>query len=240
MYKHFSKIYDNFMQYADYGKWKEQIEELIALGDPPGKQLLELGCGTGELLQLFYKDYNCHGMDISEHMLKVAQAKMEKNRIKIPLFTGDMVDFDTGERYDILLAIFDTVNHIVDMIDLKKHFRSVFSNLNPGGIYIFDVVDREFMNEMFPNDIFVDIREDLTVIWEHDIEDGIDYIDATYFVQQVGTRYRKIEESYAKKIYHRRELEHAIRRANLKIMKVISNTGIAGTRYMYLVKKEVI
>lgn len=238
MYRHFSKVYDNFMQYADYGKWKEQIDSLIALGQPQGNRLLELGCGTGELLQLFQEEYQCHGLDISKHMLKMAEMKLEKR--KIPLFLGDMVDFDTGERYDVLFSIFDTVNHIVDMIDLKRHFRSVFANLNPGGIYIFDVVDREFMNEMFPNGTFVDQREDLTVIWEHEVEDGIDYIDATYFVQVVGSRFRKVEESYAKKIYHRRELEHAIRRSNLTIMKMISNTGIAGTRYMYLVKKEVL
>lgn len=226
------------MQYADYAKWREQIESLITLGEAPGKELLELGCGTGEILKQLSKNYQCHGLDISEHMLKVANHKLSHEGI--PLFLGDMVDFDTGKRYDIMIAIFDTVNHIIDMIDLKRHFRTVFENLNPGGIYIFDIVDREFMNEMFPNDMFVDIRDDLTVIWEHDMEDGIDYIDATYFVQQVGSRYRKVEESYAKKIYHRREIEHAIRRANLKVVKVVSNTKIAGTRYMYLVKKELI
>lgn len=93
--------------------------------------MLELGCGTGELLKRFQKEYHCHGLDISEHMLKVAQEKLGAQ--KVPLFLGDMVDFDTGERYDIILSIFDTVNHIIDMIDLKRHFRSVFANLNPGG-----------------------------------------------------------------------------------------------------------
>src|SRR3712207_9047873 len=82
----------------------------------------ELGCGTGELLKRFQKEYHCHGLDISEHMLKVAQEKLGAQ--KVPLFLGDMVDCDTGERYDIILSIFDTVNHIIDIIDLKRHFRS--------------------------------------------------------------------------------------------------------------------
>src|SRR3712207_7591857 len=46
-------------------------------------------------------------------------------------------------------------------------------------------------------------------------------IDATYFIHLVGSRYRRVEETYAKKIYHRREIEHAIRRSNLKIQKVV-------------------
>src|SRR3712207_6922594 len=50
----------------------------------------ELGCGTGELLKRFQKEYHCHGLDISEHMLKVAQEKLGAQ--KVPLFLGDMVD----------------------------------------------------------------------------------------------------------------------------------------------------
>src|SRR3712207_8889385 len=53
----------------------------------------ELGCGTGELLKRFQKEYHCHGLDISEHMLKVAQEKLGAQ--KVPLFLGDMVDCDT-------------------------------------------------------------------------------------------------------------------------------------------------
>ena len=49
--------------------------------------------------------------------------------------------------------------------------RQVERSLKDNGVYIFDIVDREFMNEMFPNDLFVDDRKDLTCIWEHEIED---------------------------------------------------------------------
>ena len=47
MYKVFSKLYDKFMEFSDYGAWEKQVEELIKEGQPNGKTLLDIGCGTG-------------------------------------------------------------------------------------------------------------------------------------------------------------------------------------------------
>ena len=235
MYKVFSKLYDKFMEFSDYGAWEKQIEELIQEGQPNGKQLLDIGCGTGELLLRMAKNYQCDGMDLSEGMLKVAQRKLKHREVR--LFLGDMVEFDTGYRYDIMVSLFDTVNHILSLEELESHLKSVENSLNPGGIYIFDVVDREFMETMFPGDIFVDNRKDITCIWEHEIEEGIDYIDATYFLKNSRGSWDKLTESYSKKIFSSIEIEETISKTGLKILKVIINDEIAGKRHLYLLKK---
>lgn len=235
MYKIFSKLYDKFMEYSDYGAWEEAVETLITIGKPDGRKLLDIGCGTGELLNRMAKKYECSGMDISEEMLKIAHKKLKHRDVK--LFLGDMVEFDTGEKYDIMLSMFDTVNHILSVEELESHFYFVANSLKENGVYIFDVVDREFMETMFPNDLFVDNRKDLTSIWEHDIEDGIDYIDATYFLKNTRNGWDKLTETYAKKIFTDLEINNAISKANLKLIKIMVNDKIAGKRNMYLVKK---
>lgn len=126
------------------------------------------------------KNYQCDGMDLSEEMLKIAQRKLKHREVR--LFLGDMVEFDTGYKYDIMVSLFDTVNHMVSVEELESHLESVLNSLNNGGVYIFDIVDREFMDTMFLG-TFVDNRKDITCIWEHEIEEGIDYIDATYFLK---------------------------------------------------------
>lgn len=235
MYKVFSKLYDKFMEFSDYGAWEKQIEELICEGQPNGKRLLDIGCGTGELLLRMAKNYQCDGMDLSEGMLKIAQRKLKHREVK--LFLGDMVEFDTGYRYDIMVSLFDTVNHILSVEELESHLKSVEKSLNPGGVYIFDVVDREFMESMFPGDIFVDNRKDITCIWEHEIEEGIDYIDATYFLKNSRGSWDKLNESYSKKIFSSIEIEESISKSGLKLLKKVINDKIAGKRHIYLLKK---
>ena len=235
MYKIFSKLYDKFMKYSDYGAWENQMEELIKEGKPNGNTLLDIGCGTGELLLRMAKNYKCDGMDLSEDMLKIAFKKL-KHR-EVGLFLGNMIDFDTGKTYDIMVSLFDTVNHILTLDELECHLKSVYKSLNPNGIYIFDVVDRKFMNEMFPNDLFVDNRKDLTCIWEHEIDGGIDYIDATYFLKNSRGSWDKFTESYTKKIFTEDEIKKSVLNANLKLIKILINDKIAGKRNIYLLKK---
>lgn len=235
MYKVFSKLYDKFMEFSDYGAWEKQVEELICEGQPNGKRLLDIGCGTGELLLRMAKNYQCDGMDLSEEMLKIAQKKLKHREVK--LFLGDMVEFDTGYKYDIMISLFDTVNHMVSVEELESHFKSVADSLNPEGVYIFDVVDREFMDEMFPGGVFVDNRKDITCIWEHEIEDGIDYIDATYFLKNSRGSWDKLTESYSKKIFTSTEIIESAKISGLNVVKKVVNDKIAGKRYVYLLKK---
>ena len=236
MYKIFSKLYDKFMKYSDYGAWEKQIEELIAEGKPNGKTLLDIGCGTGELLLRMAKNYKCDGMDLSEEMLKIAFKKLKHREVS--LFLGNMIEFDTGKTYDIMVSLFDTVNHILTVDELTSHFESVYRSLNPGGVYIFDVVDREFMETMFPSDVFVDDRKDLTCIWEHEIENGIDYIDAVYFLKNSRGTWDKLTETYTKKIFTEEEIKSSVQKANLNLIKILINDKIAGKRHMYLLKKQ--
>ncbi len=235
MYKSFSKLYDKFMEFSDYGAWEKQVEELIQEGQPDGKKLLDIGCGTGELLLRMAKNYQCDGMDLSEEMLKIAQKKLKHRDVK--LFLGDMVEFDTGYKYDIMVSLFDTVNHLTSVEELESHLESVKNSLNPGGIYIFDVVDREFMESMFPGGLFVDNRKELTCIWEHEVEEGIDYIDATYFLKNSRGSWDKLTESYAKKIFSSSEIEKTVSKTGLIVLNKIVNDKIAGKRWIYLLKK---
>lgn len=65
---------------------------------------MDLGCGTGENLLRLCEKYECSGLDLSEGMLKKANIKLKGKNV--PLFLGDMREFDTGEKYDIIFSFF--------------------------------------------------------------------------------------------------------------------------------------
>lgn len=236
MYQKFAKIYDRFMEHCDYSQWEAVVEEDIAYGGAPGRRLLDLGCGTGELLLRLKDRYECSGLDLSEEMLKVAKRKLKG--MDIPLYLGDMRDFNTGEKYDIMLSLFDTITHLTSIQELEEHFGCVSQSLNEAGLYIFDTVDRGFMDEMFPGGTFVDQRKNMTTIWEHELEEGIDYIDATYFIKQKNGSYEKLEETYEKKLFTHDEIEEAASKANLRIIRVHRDKGAAGEREFFVLRLD--
>lgn len=238
MYKNFSKVYDKFMEICDYNEWVLILENYIKNYNESGKKVLDLGCGTGETLKRVSEKYESSGLDLSEGMLKKAKIKLKGKNV--PLFLGDMREFDTGEKYDIIYSFFDTVNHLTSLEDLKDLFISVKKSLNENGIYIFDVVDREFMEKMFPNDIYADSRKDFAMIWEHfyDVEENIDQIEASYFIKNKNGTYDRLNEFYEKRIFTQKEIEECAKISEMSIEKIDINEELAGKRYFYILKNR--
>ncbi|MDP0492934.1 MAG: class I SAM-dependent methyltransferase [Fusobacterium sp. JB021] len=235
MYKNFSKVYDKFMEFCNYDEWTELLEENIKKNLNEARKILDLGCGTGEILKRLSNKYTCSGLDLSEHMLNRANEKCENVR----LYLGDMREFDTYEKYDVIFSFFDTINHLTSLEELLDTLNSVKNSLEPGGIYVFDVVDRNFMDKMFSNGIFADVREDFSVIWEHEKyeETSLDVIEATYFLKNEDNLYEKYEEYYEKKIFTDEEIERVIKISGLKKQDVFKNNRLAGERKFFVLKK---
>jgi ubiquinone/menaquinone biosynthesis C-methylase UbiE len=237
MYREFAKVYDKFMELADYDEWHDFVSYVIEGNNPGGKTLLDLGCGTGEVLKKFLEEYECTGVDISEDMLLVTREKLNDLGKDVPLLCQDMKELSLDKKYDIVISLFDTVNHLVSIGDLEKLFERIKIHLNTKGIYIFDVVDRNFMDEMFPDGFFIDQREDMTVIWEHYFEDQLDCIETTFFVEEKEGLYKKYREKHIKKIYTHKEIQEAAEKSGLHVENIYEESSLAGERFFYVIKK---
>jgi len=236
MYNEFSEVYDHMMEYADYDEIiKYLIDKIKEQGIKEGK-LLDLGCGSGEILKKIPKEYEVSGMDLSGEMLEIARTKIDS---KIKLYHDDMRTFKTGEKYSSIISIFDTINHLTSNFELEMTLKNVNEHLEEGGIYIFDVVSREFMEEMFPGGSFIDEREKMMVVWEHEYEEetGLDYVYVNFFIEDEDGRYRRIYEEHSKKIFSKEELELAIKNSGFEILEIDENDEFAGVRDFYTLKK---
>jgi SAM-dependent methyltransferase len=122
----------------------ERLEELIASRRaqlPGALSFLDLGCGTGTLLlalRALHPAWRLSGVDVSPGMLAVAGSKpghesvlWTRARLPGPLpFT---------DRFDLVGAFYDTLNHLPDHAALAGTFRTVASLLRPGGLFVFDL-----------------------------------------------------------------------------------------------------
>jgi ubiquinone/menaquinone biosynthesis C-methylase UbiE len=115
-YERFGEFYDSVM--GDRRAAAEQVMELIRAVKPDAKNVLELGCGTGSILKCLQDVYEVSGLDISGKMLSVARKKVPQSK----LFRQDMIDFRIDGRFDVILCVFDSINHVRRFSDWKKAF----------------------------------------------------------------------------------------------------------------------
>src|ERR1700722_3748333 len=77
---------------------------------PAASSLLELGCGTGNILAELPGFPDLAGLDASAEALAIARAKVPR-----AAFTrADMADFALGRTFGVVACVFDTVNHLTD------------------------------------------------------------------------------------------------------------------------------
>jgi len=141
-YEHFSKVYDDFS--TNYDNYRDFIDKAILQYAGNAHSLLEVGCGTGNILQLFADRYEIAGLDISPSQLEQARKKLPG----VPFYQMDMADFYLERNFDIVLCMYDAINHLLEYEDWIKTFRCVRNHLNTGGVFIFDMTMLEKLNRL--------------------------------------------------------------------------------------------
>lgn len=132
-YAGFAGFYDRIM--GDRADEIARVQAYVSRYLPHASSLLELGCGTGALLVGLAPSLEVSGIDRSPEML--AQAK--ESVPAATLVHGDMTDFRLDARFDVVICMFDTLNHVPSFAGWLSLFSRVHGHLAAGGLFIFDV-----------------------------------------------------------------------------------------------------
>jgi len=93
--------------------------------------LLDIGCGTGDILSELSKYFSIEGIDISSSAIKIASKKIDKKKLK----KIDIESYFLNKKYDIIIA-FDVFEHLNNP---KKIIKKIYTHLTQNGILIFIV-----------------------------------------------------------------------------------------------------
>jgi SAM-dependent methyltransferase len=132
-YAQFARFYDRIM--GDRSEDVGRLQAYIGRHLPGARSLLELGCGTGALLAGLAPGLSVTGIDRSPEMLSVAAQTAPAARLVL----GDMTAVSLQERFDVIICMFDTLNHVQSFAGWLALFRCVHDHLADGGLFIFDV-----------------------------------------------------------------------------------------------------
>ena len=144
-------------------------EQLLRWLDGKGAAVrlaLDLGCGTGVLCEtLHQRGIVTLGIDLSEEMIAIARERSPELHYEV----GDMTAFHTEERFDLVTCTGDALNHVTDLNDVERAFCCVREALNPGGLFVFDLLRADEVPEGEP--FWADFGEDLRVRFSAERDD---------------------------------------------------------------------
>jgi|SRR3989344_1041704 len=137
------KMFDRIAEVYDKGiikKWSLTIQKNIidSLKFKRNSKILDVGCGTSNLLSMLYKKDNSfalYGIDISTKMLKVSKEKL-KGRVKLKVIPIENINYKN--KFDYIFSV-DSFHHYYNQ---DKALKNMFFALKKGGNLV--IVDIDF------------------------------------------------------------------------------------------------
>jgi SAM-dependent methyltransferase len=185
IYTGFATFYDRIM--GDRTEEVDRIRSYISRHMPDARAVLELGCGTGALLSGLAGDLEVAGIDQSPQMLAIAAETVPGAN----LVRGDMTAFSLSSRYDIVICMFDTLNHVPSFDGWLSLFGCVHEHLAADGLFIFDVNTAGRLQRLHDAPPFLDEFDGNVVIMTvRSAHDGLSLWETKIFERQHDDIYR--------------------------------------------------
>ncbi|MFW5998487.1 MAG: class I SAM-dependent DNA methyltransferase [Halanaerobiaceae bacterium] len=166
----FATIYDDVMSAVPYDFWYKYINEILDYYNKDVKNVLDLACGTGNMCIRFARDNkNIVGLDGSREMLQVAAEKIEDKDLQVNFIHSDLRTFELEQNFDLAFSVFDSLNYILSLSDLKKAFKNVYQVLKEDGIFIFDLNTLKRLMSIEPGTTLL-TGENYTCFWRDIID----------------------------------------------------------------------
>ncbi len=133
-YERFAAFYDVVMD--DPAPRAARVDAAIDRYRPDAASLLELGCGTGSILA------RLDDRGDPDRARPVARRCWPSPRPRCPgpaSSRGTWPSFDLGRRFDVVVCVFDSINHLLDVASWASLVECVHRHLTDGGLFVFDV-----------------------------------------------------------------------------------------------------
>jgi SAM-dependent methyltransferase len=148
--------------------------------------LLELGCGTGSILAQITTVPSLTGLDLSSEMLALARSRLPHVRF----VETDIASFSLSEEFDVVICVFDTLNHLVTFESWRSLFAATGTHLRAGGLFMFDVNTQSKLERLGDAQPWVHEFDDCVIIMDvQPDQDGIANWDIKIFEHIEGDRF---------------------------------------------------
>jgi len=110
------------------------------------KEILELGCGIGEVLVNLPKKFAVHGLDIERDYVEVCKKKIPSGKFLV----ASMHNFKISEKFDVIFCVGDAINSLREFAQWESTFRSVKNHLKDDGLFILEMETPRILEDNNP------------------------------------------------------------------------------------------
>lgn len=129
--------YDYLMRAIPYGEWVDYVEALLRRHGLAARRVLDLCCGTGKVgSEMRRRGYEAFGVDLSEKMAR--HCRRQQPPLPAAVMDASALGLRSG-CFDLVVALYDSLNYILDPAQLASCFLGVSRVLKPAGVFIFDL-----------------------------------------------------------------------------------------------------
>lgn len=227
----FARIYDKIMSPIPYRLWYSYIHLLLDYHNfKTPNSVLELACGTGNMMVHFMKDnIPIDGLDASEEMLKIAGKKLDDFELEPEFYHSDFLNIPDNKRYDLVYSVFDSLNYVLDIEELKEVFGQVKKVIQPQGCFIFDLNTRERLISIEPGTTKF-FEDEFVCYWQDIVYPDRGIWQARLSIHFDGEK-EKYEEIHTEKGYHPEEVKDALLAAGYKSVYCYRSTSFSRCSY---------
>jgi len=232
-------MYQSFIDYdEEYQFYKALLDKNRAAN------ILEIGCGTGQLARRFLRDgYGYTGIDVSMPMLEYARKELPSRHFH----QMDMRDINLTEKFDAVIITARSISYILSNVDVAATFRSVKNVLKDAGVLIFDFINaKNFIpsineNEVVSHEVVIDnVRYKRESIFEKRIDTSWNWIWKSTFMKEEKVGYQEIGFDEAElRAFTADELEIFLSLTGLKVLQVIDRKVYAFDTKVIVARTEV-
>lgn len=140
LYVDLSNYYDHFCRHIDYaGQCAFAFRAHKLFTESNLRQYFDLACGTGQHLKLM-QDYGFEvsGLDNSQAMLDQALVRCPSAK----LVCCDLAEFENRAEFDLITCFLYSIHYSHPSHSFIQTLKRAYGALAPGGIFIFDMVDK--------------------------------------------------------------------------------------------------
>jgi SAM-dependent methyltransferase len=199
------------------------IEESLNVAH--GGQMLDLACGAGQhAVELAARGYDLVGFDLSQSQLDWASGLALERNQRLQFTNGDMRELSYQESFDAIYSWNTSFGFFEEDKNLDVAQR-IFRALRPGGRFLLDVINRDFVVEQQPGQTWFEgdgcvCIDDVT----------LDFITSRMRVKRtlMLTNGKNRECTYSLRIYGLHELGKLLHDVGFKILKVSGRPEMPG------------